>query len=107
MQDRRQHQRLRLRLAVSTVPADQADGDPGAWWTSNISAGGMYYQAARSSQLASDRRIRFQLAVPPGEGYSGSEGTIGGTGEVLRVDSLENGTIGVAVRFAEPLTLAF
>ena len=107
MQDLRQHQRLRLRLAVSAVPADQADTEPDAWWTSNISAGGMYCQAARSPQLASDRRIRFQLTVPPGEGYSGSEGTIGGTGDVLRVDSLENGTVGVAVRFAEPLTLAF
>jgi len=105
--DRRQHRRLRLQLAVSVAPAEQAQAQPETFWTANISPGGMYCQAARGWQPPGGRRIRFQLTVPPGGGYSGSEGTIGGAGEVVRVDSLENGTVGVAVRFTDPLRLAF
>jgi hypothetical protein len=86
--------------------------------TSNISTGGLYFEAELSNgfeQPALHSLLTVELTVPPGEGHFPYEGHLKSTAEVTRCERLEpsaNGSargrrIGIAARFREPLKLAF
>ena len=76
-------------------------------WTSNISAGGMYFSVPAGQSIAPEAELEFELKVPPGSGYSVSGGTIKGSGHVVRTEAIEDSALGVAMSFNEPLALAF
>ena len=86
--------------------------------TSNISTGGIYFEADVSngvSRLAVDALLDIELTIPPGEGHFPYEGRVKSVAEVVRWEELQdvNGVgagrwrVGVAARFREPLKLAF
>ena len=102
--ERRRFQRLRLRLPISELSGlggEQAAG----LRTSNISAGGMYFQLPAGSEVEEQTTASFELTVPPGEGYAAAEGRIRGSGRVVRTEALPEGRLGVAVEFTHPLAL--
>jgi len=105
--ERRKHRRASVRIPIKSAE----DVQSGPWGlpleTSNISAGGMFFQlpADRAPQL--NTSVRFELAVPPGSGYSAAGGKIKGAGEVVRTRHLDENTVGVAVQFSQPLALEF
>jgi hypothetical protein len=108
MQDteRRRFRRLKLRLAVTRLTGE-LPGSPGVLWTSDISSGGMYFVLDRPDAPPVGARVAFELAVPPGEGYSSSSGLVKGTGQVVRTAGLDAALAGVAVRFTQPLSVEF
>lgn len=103
--NRRQFRRVRLRLRVSHAQGLNAVGGTGELWTTDVSAGGMFLQIPSNEEPPLGTPVSFELAVPPGEGYSSSGGSVCGTGKVVRVTSA--GTPGVAVEFTRPLSLRF
>ncbi len=76
-------------------------------WTCDVSAGGLYFHLTGDETFGNGDEITFELAVPPGEGYSVCEGRISGRGNVLRTESSGKSGCGVAVQFNEPLSLDF
>jgi hypothetical protein len=103
--NRRQFRRVRLHLRVSHIQGVDTPGAAGNLWTTDVSAGGMFLHVPPSEEPPLGRPVSFELAVPPGEGYSSSGGTVSGTGKVVRVVSV--GTPGVAVEFTRPLAFRF
>jgi hypothetical protein len=103
--NRRQFRRVRLRLRVCHVQGMEAPAAAGELWTTDVSAGGMFLHIPPSEKPPLGLPVSFELAVPPGEGYSSSGGSVCGTGKVVRVASA--GTPGVAVEFTRPLSLRF
>jgi len=99
--------RARLRLAISRIVGGEGVF-PGELWTSDVSAGGMYFRVshAATESLGVGAQVSFELAVPPGAGYSGAGGAIRGAGCVVRAEQAE-GAVGVAVRFSGPISLQF
>ncbi len=106
-QNRRIHRRADVRLALSSVSSQRGPLMDAEVWTSNISAGGMYFRAPASHELAPQSKVSFELQVPPGSGYSISGGTISGSGQVVRTDSLSEHDQGVALSFSQPLEMSF
>lgn len=106
--ERRRHHRALLRLPIRRITAS-GGAVPGAFWTSNISAGGMYFRAGASTAevLAVGTEVSFELSVPRGGGYSASGGCVRGAGRVVRAEAVEGGRAGVAVRFSRPLSIDF
>jgi c-di-GMP-binding flagellar brake protein YcgR len=104
MEERRAYRRLDLRLPILVQPSPaKAEG----LTTSNISAGGMYFQVPGGGAPQVGSHVAFELVVPPGAGYSASAGRIKGRGEIVRTDSGEGEAAGVAVRFTETLAMRF
>ena len=107
--ERRRYMRTRLRLAILRIaPGDGAL--PGGMWTSDVSAGGMYFRVSSGAAgpLGVGAEVSFELAVPPGGGYSGLAGTIRGAGRVVRTEQAEpEGPVGVAMRFSGPISVQF
>jgi len=103
--NRRQYRRVRLRLRVSHMQGMEASAGTAELWTTDVSAGGMFLHISPGEQPLLGRPVSFELAVPPGEGYSSSGGSVCGTGKVVRVALA--GTPGVAVEFTRPLALRF
>lgn len=107
--ERRRYMRTRLRLAISKIaPGDGVDG--GRLWTSNVSAGGMYFSVRpeAAGPLGVGAEVSFELAVPPGAGYSSRPGTIRGAGRVVRTEQVApQGAVGVAMCFAAPVSIQF
>ncbi len=106
-QNRRIHNRANVRLSLSSISSHRGPLMDAEAWTSNISAGGMYFHAPPGQDLAPSSNISFELQIPPGSGYSVSGGTISGTGEVIRTDSLGEHDQGVALSFSQPLEMSF
>jgi len=59
----------------------------------------------RAPQIGEE--LSFQLAVPPGAGYSASAGKIAGSGRVVRAVPLPGSKVGVALCFTQSLSLDF
>ncbi len=105
--NRRIHRRANVRLAMSSISSHRGPLMDSQAWTSNISAGGMYFHAPSCEKLAPQSNVSFELQIPPGSGYSISGGTIKGTGQVIRTDSLSEHGQGVALIFSKPLEMFF
>ena len=105
--ERRQYRRARLRLCIARVEGLHPAGDPPDLWTSNVSAGGMYFQADLADQPDIGSSLSFEIHVPPGEGYSTSAGRVRGSGKVIRVQTGAEVGTGVAVQFTRPLAFDF
>ena len=108
--ERRQYRRTDLRLPISRI-GTSGEGVPGEFWTGNISAGGMYFRAGGQAGrlLAVGAELSFELAVPPGGGYSPSAGTVRGVGRIVRAEQMQDepGAVGLAVRFSRALSIDF
>lgn len=107
-EERRQYLRTSLRLPISRIGA-LGQRVPGRFWTSNISAGGMYFRAGKQAGagLAVGTELSFELTIPPGGGYSASAGTVRGAGRVVRAEQAEKDAVGLAVQFSRPLSIDF
>jgi len=105
--DRRQFRRTSLRLRISQLGGLGQDCDQSELWTSDISAGGMYFHVPLPAALARGTYLTFELTVPPGEGYSSSAGKVRGSGQVVRSALASGLGTGVAVQFTKPLALDF
>jgi hypothetical protein len=103
--NRRLFRRVRLRLRVSHIQGLRTPDGAGELWTTDVSARGMFLHIPLSEEPHLGQPVSFELAVPPGDGYSSSGGSVCGTGQVVRMASA--GTPGVAVEFTSPLTLRF
>jgi len=106
--DRRRCRRLELRLPITRLATPDRD----AWClpacTANISSDGMYFHlpAGHAPLAGEGSELRFELAVPPGAGYSVRGGLIRGRGSVVRLERGE-ATVGLALRFDRPLEIDF
>ena len=102
--NRRRHGRVKLRLGIIRAEGAECDGAtaPGAGelWTSDISAGGMYFVVPSASAPGRGSMLAFELAVPPGEGYSADGCRLMASGEVVRHVHQGDGTVGLGVKFA-------
>jgi hypothetical protein len=67
----------------------------------------MYLQIPSPDQPPVGTSVAFELAVPPGEGYSALAGTVRGRGRVVRSAPASGESTGVAVQFTKPLALEF
>jgi hypothetical protein len=105
--DRRQHRRLRLQLPIRSLVDSGAGRAIRAIRTADVSPGGMFFHAVAEDSPAVGTRIAFELAVPPGEGYSHTAGAVLGAGHVVRTADLGENLVGVAVRFIQPPATAF
>ena len=105
--DRRQSRRAQLRLRIARLEGLDPPPQTRQLWTTDVSAGGMFFQANLADQPPLGARLSFELSIPPGEGYSSSAGKVRGTGEVVRVLASAAPRTGVAVQFTRPLALHF
>ncbi|MFP3937498.1 MAG: PilZ domain-containing protein [Phycisphaerae bacterium] len=103
-QDRRSHRRVPLRLPVASL-GDFAEGVRGGLFTTNVSPGGMLVRMPVDSAPRHGQEVRFELTVPPGEGYSVAPCLISGQGKVVRTDPGNANQCEVAVRFTQKLSL--
>ena len=107
-EERRKHQRLRLRLGIRDLLEEGRTSCGEGVFTSNISAGGVYFSLDPATPApAHGANLSFQLVVPPGEGYSTAPGRIKGTGQVVRMVQQNDGGVGVALQFTQPLGVTF
>lgn len=77
--------------------------------TIDVGAGGVCFSIADWPAQVGER-IEFELAIPPGEGYSARAGRVHGSATVLRRQRLSNGAgerWAVAAAFDRPLNLRF
>ena len=106
-EDRRQFRRARLRLRISRLEGLEPAPRAAELWTTDVSAGGMFFYAPLPGEPALGADLSFELSVPPGEGYSSSAGKVRGSGKVVRTLATAEGGTGVAVHFTRPLALDF
>lgn len=104
--ERRRFGRLAVSLPFASLQSDE-DALPEGLCTSNISPKGMLFVTDRNTAPQQGQKVRFELVVPAGEGYSTSEGRISGTGKVVRTEAVPRLGVGVGVQFTEPLDLQF
>ena len=105
--ERRRHHRASLRFPIRDIQGASQFAACGGLWTSNVSAGGMFFQVTVPSPPREGQDLSFELVVPPGEGYSAAGGRIRGTGTVVRSCASQSGAAGIAVQFGRPLRLDF
>lgn len=106
-ENRRKFSRARLRLRIARLEGLDPIDQPKDLWTSNVSAGGMFFHVPLATEPAVGAALSFELSVPPGEGYSSSAGKVRGTGQIIRALPLTKTASGVAVQFTQPLALQF
>lgn len=107
VQNRRQYRRTRLRLRIAQLEGVGMLPETHDLWTTDVSAGGMFFSAPLAAEPAPQTPLSFELNVPPGEGYSTSAGTVRGSGKVVRAIPVAEDQTGVAVQFTRPLALDF
>jgi hypothetical protein len=105
--DRRKFRRTRLRLRIARLKGLDLSAVAGSLWTTDVSAGGMFFHAPLAAEPKVGARVSFELDVPPGEGYSASEGKIRGSGKVVRAVPVAESNVGLGVQFTRPLALQF
>ena len=105
--NRRKFRRTPLRLRIARLEGLGVQRIPQELWTTNVSAGGMFFHAPLPHVPARGTVLSFEMNVPPGEGYSASEGRIRGSGTVIRTVPVAGQSVGVALQFTRPLTLEF
>ncbi|MFH0981697.1 MAG: PilZ domain-containing protein [Planctomycetota bacterium] len=108
--ERRQHRRLQIRLPLECAAALGRRRVTYRTVTHDISAGGVCFEADRD-EFPVGTALEMELGVPPGDGHSPYPGRVRGTGEVVRVDRLnDDGSLPrfrMAAHFSKPLKLAF
>jgi hypothetical protein len=114
--ERREHQRLAIRLPVEVRRASSPDTAPLRTTTRNVSTGGVYFETPRG-EFAPGAQVDVHLSIPPGEGYFPYAGCVHGTAQVLRIEPLildaressgeREERDGVAARFRRSLKLEF
>ena len=105
--DRRRYRRAALRLPISRMQGIRPDGPLSDLWTTDVSAGGMLFEAPVGRAPGIGTPVRFEITVPPGEGHSVSPGRVRGSGRVVRTTDADAGGVGIAVEFTRPLALEF
>jgi c-di-GMP-binding flagellar brake protein YcgR len=111
--ERREYQRLNVAFRVVPLASEEAAAEEPdvqsalAMVTQDISPSGMFYVAPAGLHPECGQKLAFELVVPPGVGYSASEGRIRGNGTVVRTTSMGESKAGLAVRFTDPLSLDF
>ncbi len=113
--ERREHQRIRLRLPVRGALGDD-DQQVHHGVTVDLCPRGLLFETDAGA-FHPGAEVRLDLTVPPGEGYSPYPGVIRGVGEVLRVEDRGATTaptahgprhrFSVAARFREPVEFEF
>jgi len=109
MSDRRKYFRLAAHLPMDIiVPVAVAPDKKLRRLSSNLSAGGFYFQSHIDDGVAPGQKINYRIAIPPGVGRMPREGVLEGQATVLRVDPVpritsESNTVGVACAFDAPL----
>ena len=106
-EDRRQFRRARLRLRIARLEGLGQSPRREDLWTTDVSAGGMFFHAPLVDEPAVGTNLAFELSVPPGEGYSSSAGKVRGSGKVIRAVVGRRPDTGLAVQFTRPLALDF
>ena len=117
--ERRQYPRLAMQLPLEFYPADGDRGHMLRTTTTNISPGGLMFEAdvLNGAPVPAEHSfINVELTVPPGDGHSPYEGSVRSVAEVLRCQRIESDVaptglphrrLRIAARFHEPLKLAF
>ncbi|HQE28325.1 MAG TPA: PilZ domain-containing protein [Phycisphaerae bacterium] len=111
--DRRQHQRLALRLPLECRMAGVVQ--PFRSCTRDISTGGVFFELDVPEQTPRPQvgsAVQIDVIVPPGPGHSPYDVQILAAAEVVRCDRLGDGRgsgdrLGIAARFKQPLQLRF
>jgi len=99
---------LSLHLPLASLKANGQEKNCSKMATINVCPGGMYLKIPENGTLADvGSDLTFCLSVPAGDGYSPRPGQLAGTGKVLRIDKLDGGALGLAVRFDRKLSLNF
>ncbi len=119
-EERRQHRRLAIHLPLECYPSRLGPERAVRTVTGNISTGGLYFEVDLLDEVAVPEvrsLLNIGLTVPPGDGHFPYEGRVTTIGEVVRCDPPRKPPLpdpdappprmGVAVRFREPLKLAF
>ncbi|MGC9453383.1 MAG: PilZ domain-containing protein [Phycisphaerae bacterium] len=101
--DRRSYRRVALHLPVRAL--NGCDHATSELFTTNVSPGGMLLRMPADSAPQNGQSVRFELTVPPGEGYSVSPCRVSGEGKVVRTDPGNTDQCEVAVRFTQRLSL--
>ena len=104
--ERRKSQRLQLRLPISQLADSSGPVWPAGLWTRNVSAGGMFFEMPADSAPRRGSELSFELVVPPGEGYATAESKLRGAGLVVRRAPSGKGSVAIALRFNQPLSLS-
>lgn len=102
--EKRSYRRVPLRLPVRTL-LNPDGGESFELFTANVSAGGMLVRMPAQAAPDCGQNLRFELSVPPGEGYSVAPCRISGQGKVVRTDPGNTDQCEVAVRFTNRLSL--
>ncbi len=107
MDDRRKHFRLAVNLPLDVVVCVDSDKRYRRV-SSNVSAGGVYFQGNLEDGITPGQRIGLRIAVPKAVGRMWDEGHLNGEARVVRIDSLKNPVkgserVGVACEFSRPL----
>jgi hypothetical protein len=107
MDDRRKHFRLAVNLPLDVVLPINA-GRRYRRVSSNVSAGGVYFQGNPEDGIRAGQRIGVRIAVPKGVGRTSEDGHLEGDATVIRVDSIKSCAdlserVGVACEFTTPL----
>jgi hypothetical protein len=108
MNENRKHFRLAANLPLDIRLPIHPDR-PLRRVSSNVSAGGVYFQAHLEDDVQPGQRINLRIAIPPAVGRLETEGILEGQATVLRVDPLKNTRaerLGIACEFTEPLHFA-
>jgi hypothetical protein len=107
MDDRRKHFRLAVNLPLDIVLPINA-GRRYRRVSSNVSAGGVYFQGNLEDGIRAGQQIGLRIAVPKGAGRTSDDGHLEGDATVIRIDSIGTQTglsqrVGVACEFNTPL----
>jgi len=75
--------------------------------SSNVSAGGIYFQGHPEDGVSPGQKIGLRIAIPAGAGRMSNQGVLEGEATVLRVEPIVGGgqtkRVGVACEFCHPL----
>jgi hypothetical protein len=107
MSEKRKHFRLSARLPMDVLIPTACDRILRRI-SSNVSAGGVYFQAHPEDGVSPGQQINLRISVPPAVGRIPWPGVIEGEAKVLRVERLTNCSdrLGVACTFTQPLQFA-
>ena len=112
--EKRAHRRLDIRLPLDFHPEDMSRGNVWRTVTNNVSTGGVYFETTLDDINVGDR-LSLAIGVDPQDHRFPPEGKITTVGEVVRINSIEEGVLGnnapiprygVGVKFKQPLKLS-
>jgi hypothetical protein len=106
--EKRKHFRLAAQLPLVVLLPEKTDNRMIRRISTNVSAGGVYFQTHAKDGVAPGQQINLRIAVPPAIGRFESEGVLEGEATVVRVEPLKNSSerMGVACEFTRPLQFA-